>query len=40
MNDILFWVWGPALLIIAAAVALGAQYWDRRHRRHKHTPAE
>lgn len=39
MSDILFWLWGPSLLLIAAAVALGAQYWDRRHR-DKHTPAE
>ena len=37
MNDILFWVWGPALLIIAAAVAPLAARSDRG--RHK-TPAE
>jgi hypothetical protein len=39
MSDILFWLWGPSLLLIAAAVALGAEYRDRR-RRHRHTPAE
>ncbi len=42
MPELFFWLWGPSLLLIAAAVALGAQHLDqRRHRRdHKHTPAE
>jgi hypothetical protein len=39
MNEVLFWLWGPSLLLIAAAVALGAQRWDRRHR-HNRKPAE
>lgn len=40
MTGILFWVWGPALLIIAAAVALLAGRLDRKHGEHRHTPAE
>ncbi len=39
MPDLLFWLWAPSLLLIAAAVALGAEYLGRR-RRHRHTPAE
>jgi hypothetical protein len=38
MNDILFWAWGPSLLIIAAAVALIAARHDR-HTSNRH-PAE
>ena len=39
MNDILFWIWGPALLIVAAGVALLAARSDRAHH-HRNTPAE
>jgi hypothetical protein len=29
MNDILFWLWAPGLLIVAAAVAIYAGRHDR-----------
>lgn len=40
MNDILFWIWGPALLAIAAGVALYANHRARDRDHHHHTPAE
>ena len=38
MNDILFWLWAPGLLLLAAGIAIYAGRNDRRHDRHH--PAE
>jgi hypothetical protein len=41
MNDILFWLWGPVLLIAAATIAYLAPKFDRKPPQdHRHTPAE
>jgi hypothetical protein len=40
MNDLVFWLWAPALLIITAAFGIVVMRHDTRDHPHRHTPAE
>jgi hypothetical protein len=40
MSGLLYWLWGPGLLLIAAGVAMYAQHRSQRSQRHRNTPAE